>query len=154
AAPSGGNAVMAEFVKAVRAWFHRRLSWSTSRQSREERLAFAGLLAAAGSLAWFGRGLALSRQVLLWTLGSLAVLALLRRGVLKLFGPVLFYDLIRTSRRGRYFLMRIAYASLLLFLLLYRYWVSSLTRPSLLISEVAALAQGFFSTYLYTQFFI
>jgi ABC-type transport system involved in multi-copper enzyme maturation permease subunit len=145
---------MAELVKAVRAWFRHRLSWSNSRQAWQERLTFIGLLTTAAVLAWFGRGLALSRQVLLWTLWLLAVLALLRRGLLKLFGPVLFYDLVRTSRRGRYFLMRIAYASLLLLLLLYVYWVSSLTRPALLISEVAALAQGFFSTYLYTQFFI
>src|SRR5438046_2690039 len=36
---------------------------------------------------------------------------------LKLFGPVLFYDMIRAARRGRYFLLRFLYALLLLYIL-------------------------------------
>src|SRR5205814_1536979 len=37
------------------------------------------------------------------------IVALTRLGWLKLFGPVLFYDMVRTSRRGRYFLVRCLY---------------------------------------------
>ena len=35
-------------------------------------------------------------------------------GWLKLFGPVLFYDMVRTARRSRYVFIRLLYASLLL----------------------------------------
>jgi ABC-type Na+ efflux pump permease subunit len=47
----------------------------------------------------------------------LVLAVLLRQGWITLFGPVLFYDLVRIARRGRYILLRIAYALLLLMVL-------------------------------------
>ena len=47
----------------------------------------------------------------------LILAVLLRQGWITLFGPVLFYDLVRIARRGRYILLRIAYALLLLMVL-------------------------------------
>ena len=44
-----------------------------------------------------------------------------RLGHWSLFGPVLFYELVRTGRRGRYIAARIAYASTLLIVLYFVY---------------------------------
>src|SRR5690349_7931776 len=65
--------------------------------------------------------LSLSQQVVLWGLGLVVLAVLTRRGWLKLFGPVLFYDLVRTARRSRYILIRSLYALLLTVLLLWVY---------------------------------
>ena len=47
--------------------------------------------------------------------GAIVVVAVLvRQGRIALFGPVLFYDLVRIARRSRYIFLRIAYAALLL----------------------------------------
>src|SRR5207248_1382234 len=52
-------------------------------------------------------------------LGGLLVLALVfqRAGWLKLVGPLLFYDMLRSARRGRFVWVRCGYAALLLFIL-------------------------------------
>src|SRR5262249_11299519 len=47
------------------------------------------------------------------------------RAPMALFGPVLFYDLVRTARRPRYFLLRTLYATGLLLLLCWVYTVWS-----------------------------
>ena len=49
----------------------------------------------------------------------------------RLFGPVLWYDLVRTSRQGRAFLLRAAYLLVLLFvfLLLYAEWMGGADGP-------------------------
>src|SRR5262245_6356870 len=125
---------MSIFFGSSSRWFRRRLAWSNSRQSWQERVGFAGLVGAAAAIAWFSDRLSRAQQVLLWGLLLVAFAVLLRRGWLKLFGPVLFYDLIRTSRRGRYFLIRGAYAGFLLFLLGWQYLAttsfSDCERPS------------------------
>ena len=82
--------------------------------------------------------------------------ALLRGGWPKLFGPVLFYDLIRLARRGRYALLRCLYA---LFLLLMLYSVYSSHRMAIVAgggrlraSDMASLAESFFSVFMVAQF--
>ena len=57
--------------------------------------------------------LSVGQAVLLGTLFVAALVLLVRRGWLKLFGPVLYYDLVRVSRRTQYIWLRFAYAALL-----------------------------------------
>jgi ABC-type Na+ efflux pump permease subunit len=117
------------------------------------------LFAAAGWVAWVWFGdrefgplhlAALAGLVL-----ALAVLA--RRGWFKLFGPVLFYEGLRASRRARFFLLRWLYAVGLLLLLL---WVHSLWSLEMRYSaaaeqpykQQAKLAQEFFYAFAAVQF--
>src|SRR5262245_23191470 len=51
----------------------------------------------------------------IWVLVGLIGLALTRRIWLELFGPVLFYDMLRSGRRGRTVWVRVVYAGILLF---------------------------------------
>jgi ABC-type transport system involved in multi-copper enzyme maturation permease subunit len=71
------------------------------------------------------------------------------------FGPVLFFDLVRTARRHRYFLIRILYVGLLAVMLLWGYalWRHNLdypdeTRPA----EIARFTSSFFNTFMIVQF--
>ena len=87
-----------------------------------------------------------------------------RKGWIKLFGPVLFYDAIRTSRRSRYIVLRCLYASAFLLVLYWTYtsfvsslpviWPGSATRPRLVVrpSDAAALAASFFYSFMKVQF--
>ena len=68
---------------------------------------------------------------------------------LKLFGPILFYDMIRAARRGRYFLLRVLYAGLLLFIL-FTVWLDSSLRGSSH-REIALLALRFFEAFMLVQ---
>lgn len=73
---------------------------------------------------------------------------------MSLFGPVLLYDLIRMTRRGRYFLLRILYGAALL-LLLYMTFESTLgihsaSAPS---NALANFAAQFFYNFMLLQFF-
>src|SRR5688572_31617 len=137
------------------AWLRRNLAWSNSRQSWEERLGGLVLLIGATVLAWYGGRLALSHQVLLWSLLVVVLAVLLRRGWLKLFGPVLFYDLVRLSRRGRYFVLRSLYALFLAALLCWVYLLQLLegdqsgTVPA---SDMAQFAATFFYWFVAIQF--
>src|SRR6516165_2883601 len=90
----------------MRRWSGCRMRWSNSRPSWEERFCLFALLAAAAAIYWFSSGLPRFQQVMLWALLVAGVIVVLRRGWLKLFGPVLFYDLVRLARRGRYALVR------------------------------------------------
>src|SRR5205823_5651294 len=92
----------------------QRVGWSNSRQAWEERVGLGLVLSGAVILWWLGGRLALLQAVLAWGVLLVSAAVLLRRGWLKLFGPVLFYDMIRAARRGRVFLMRAIYAGILL----------------------------------------
>lgn len=101
------------------AWF-RRLGWSNSRQSWMERGAFAAWLVLAGTATYFARGWTLGGRVIAIA-GMLLLLALLlRRGWLKLLGPVFFHELRRGARR-RVHLHRTLF-TLSLFLGLFYVW--------------------------------
>src|SRR5262245_53978532 len=70
-------------------------------------LAFLG----AGAALWLLAGrLPAALQVAPWAALVLALAFAVSRGWLPLLGPVLAYDLIRTTRRGRYALLRGVYA--------------------------------------------
>lgn len=140
----------------------RRLPWSNSRQAWAERGAGLLLLGAAGLLLVLGGGLRPATRVACWGLLVLAFAALLRRGWVRLFGPVLFYDLVRTARRSRHAAARMLYGGFLLgtllavFLLGVTYHHVGLTelfsaKASLPPGESAQFAEGFFYFFMFAQ---
>jgi ABC-type transport system involved in multi-copper enzyme maturation permease subunit len=141
---------MPQFVFAWATWLRHRLPWSNSRQAWAERLAGAALLTAAVALLWFGGGLAPSRRVLLWGLLLVAAAGLLRRGWVQLFGPVLFYELLRIGRRGRYIAVRCLYVLALLVFLLFVYAV---WRDAVLIAE-GTIAQRDLANFAASFFYV
>ena len=62
-------------------------------------------------------------RAILAALILLSLVIVLRRGWVKLLGPVFFYDAIRSARRGRYFLVRTLYTGLILGLLCWTYFI-------------------------------
>jgi ABC-type transport system involved in multi-copper enzyme maturation permease subunit len=98
-------------------WLRRTFAWSGSRQAWQELIGGLALPVALVGLIWYRGVLSALQQVILGGLLLVAATVLLRRGWLKLFGPVLFYDMVRSARRGRYVLLRCAYAAVLLLLL-------------------------------------
>ena len=133
-------------------WLRRNLGWCNSPQSWGERLGAAVLLAgAACSIVWRER-LSAVQHVLVWGALGVAAAVLLRRGWLKLFGPVLFYDMVRSARRGRYIVLRCLYAGLLLFFL-FTVWLN--TRHLAAANdrrEAARMAESFFEAFMAVQF--
>jgi len=134
--------------------WQQRLQWSNSGQSWQERGALAMLVVAVAALFWFGSGLSTIVQVSLWGLLLLLAAALLRRGWLKLFGPVLFYELVRIARRSRFVWIRFGYACLLFFFLsttfsnaLFFFSVGG-TSPR---EQAAYIAETYFQTFMYIQ---
>jgi ABC-type transport system involved in multi-copper enzyme maturation permease subunit len=85
----------------------------------------------------------------------LTLAAVLRPGRWKLFGPVFFYDLVRTTRRGRSFLLRCAYVAALLvaLFLLYSRWAGGdlLGEARVPRDQLAGFAESFFTTFLVVQ---
>jgi ABC-type transport system involved in multi-copper enzyme maturation permease subunit len=144
---------MSVFRNACVTWVRQNLAWSNSRQSWEERLGVAIVLGGAALLLVFGGRLELAQQAVLWGMLVLALAVLLRRGWLKLFGPVLFYDLVRIGRRTRYTLLRCLYAIFLLALLCWIYLMWTVrSEGSIRASEMAAFAESFFYTFMVIQF--
>lgn len=124
--------------------------------------AFAGTVAAA----YYQNRLTLLQHVAVWVFFVLAAAILARKGWIKLFGPVLFYDAIRTGRRSRYIVLRCLYATAILFVLYWTY-TSYLTsqprvwrgpafppgvRPVVRQTDAAALAGWFFHNSMKLQF--
>ncbi|HMC65556.1 MAG TPA: ABC transporter permease subunit [Gemmataceae bacterium] len=100
----------------------RRLRLGLLRRSWRELLGLVCLLT-GGWLLWdFGGELSLAQRVGCWVSLALIVAALWRRGWRHLFSAVLFYDLIRSARGGRYALLRCVYAGVILFTLFLLYW--------------------------------
>ena len=91
---------MSSLVQTVVFWFRQNVGWSNSRQSWQERLGVLALLAGAVLLWRYAGGLALGQKLVLGVAWLAALAFVLRRGWLKLFGPVLFYDMVRVSRRS------------------------------------------------------
>lgn len=124
-----------------------------------DRLSLALIAAAATALWWFAGELTLATQALLWG-GLLATLAFLsRQGWLRLFGPVLFYDLVRIGRRGRFFFLRCLYGVILFAVLCWMSFVLAeqarwLNRgqesPA---ARATRLAEAFFGTFMTVQIF-
>src|SRR6266852_1746996 len=108
---------MAPYLEATAGWLKRNLAWSNSRESWEELIWFAVIVAGGAVLCWIRCKLSLPQELVLWALLIIAMAVLLRRGWLRLLGPMLFYDLVRVARRPRYYFLRCLYALLLSLLL-------------------------------------
>jgi ABC-type transport system involved in multi-copper enzyme maturation permease subunit len=149
---------MPQFVFTWAAWLQRRLPWSNSRRAWAERLAGIALLGAAAALVGFGDRLARSHRVVLWSLLLLVAAGLLRRGWIQLFGPVLFYEVLRIGRRGRYVLVRCLYvlALLLVLLLVYGVWQDAINivQGAMAPRDLAEFAASFFYVFTGMQFAI
>jgi ABC-type transport system involved in multi-copper enzyme maturation permease subunit len=123
----------------------------------------AAVLAGAAALAWYGGDLSGWQRVACWSVLGLALAYLQRSGIVRLFGPVLFYDLVRNARRTRTYVLRCGYLALLLLFLWSvvgsqierrHYYRDEVTSSSIDPQEMAALAEAFFATFMAVQFFL
>ena len=112
-------------------------------------------LAVAGVLIAYAGALDLWQLVPAWAVLLLVAAVLFRRGWLTLFGPMLWYDLVRTGRRVRTYLIRGAYLLILLAVLWMLYlnaWPHAGYRGAPLNSQIARFAESFLYTFLTTQY--
>jgi ABC-type transport system involved in multi-copper enzyme maturation permease subunit len=119
-----------------------------------ERLTGLAFLAAA-VLFWFlPDTVPAGLLVALWAAWLLVLILVVRMGWLPLLGPVFFYDLVRTTRRGRYAALRAVYAAALLLFVVLLYRVQpTLDRSAWLTSGgMARFAETFCYTFLAVQF--
>jgi ABC-type transport system involved in multi-copper enzyme maturation permease subunit len=143
-------------------WFRQNFSWSNSWISWRERFVLLAFLATAAGLVQISvasvesRGPQISVLAVLgvaWAFYLVAVVVSSWLGWLQLFGPVLFYDMVRTARRSRYVLMRLLYASLLFVILCVIFFTASRMglRERVDRRETAILAETFFSAFMIVQ---
>jgi len=124
-------------------------------QSRHERAGdltlVAGLLLAASLIALFPLQW---WQALIVGVLCLAPAAILNRlGWLKVFGPVLYYDIVRQARRGRFIVMRILYCCSLVGVLFVMAWIELPTvRYTTGVDLGTAFAKKYFEFFLALQF--
>jgi ABC-type transport system involved in multi-copper enzyme maturation permease subunit len=114
-----------------------------------------------------------TQRLILWALLLIPLAVLLRRSWLRLFGPVLFYDLVRLSRRGRNISLRCLYAGALAIVLFWLYQdtmtvsnrlpgppptgarllaLTPLSSPPTRAKLLADFAEQFFTLYMIIQF--
>lgn len=147
---------MSSVVQACLDWLRQTLRFSNSREAWLERLGFLAVLGMA-FIAWYwGRKQKLSYQVLVWSLVLISLAFVMRRGWFKLFGPVLFYDLVRVARRSRYFIIRGVYGFFLLGLLgwIWFLWYMESNMRGFRATEMAEFASSFFYTFMSVQFLV
>lgn len=134
-------------------WLRRRI-WLGGAEAKQERLALLILLLATGLLVWGSVTLSAAFQTVIFAASLVAVAVLLRRGFARLLGPMFFYDLLCTARRGRQVFLRCIYALVLLGAIfgVYASWfgTGSFGQP-LPQDQVARFATSFFTTFLATQ---
>ena len=129
--------------------------WSTSSQAWRERVgdvaliggvALAAIITFLFSIQWW--------QILgVWAMCLVPAIALGAVGWLKLFGPVLYYDMIRQARQSKFAIFRFLYVLLLVFLLFsiatgITNWRLSVTSTH----EAAEIAQRYFEVFMLVQF--
>jgi ABC-type transport system involved in multi-copper enzyme maturation permease subunit len=127
-----------------------------------ELASLAALVGAGAALLCYRDAVAPGLQIGGWSVLALALAYLLRRGWLRLFGPVLFYDLVRHARRTRTYVARSVYLAILLLFI----WgvlggpfargefedIDPSGQGNATIRQMAALTEGFFYTFLAAQF--
>jgi len=129
-----------------------------------EKIGAWSLLAFVAALLLSSKRLPVSYQLGLWGFWIVVVAILFRRGWIRLFGPVLFYDLVRTGRRTRNILLRCLY-SLALLLVLYTVYLEFSERVQILermaysnnvsaqiAQEMGKFAESFFIMFMEVQF--
>ncbi len=139
---------------ATAAWLRRHVGWSNSRRAWQERISFVLLAGGAAALWAFHKDLSGILVTILTLALILATAVLLRRGWLKLFGPVLFYDLVTTARRTRYMLLRWGYVLLMSLMLVWLFGIWNLGHDSgrFRTNEMANFAATFFYMFMTVQF--
>jgi ABC-type transport system involved in multi-copper enzyme maturation permease subunit len=117
-----------------------------------EWLLLAIALGEGVALLWGSAALGPGLRVLLWGQWLLLAASLLGLAGLSVFGPVFFYDLVRLTRRGRYFLIRVVYV-LALFFLIWCIWSSEAASRggSLTPSQMAEFANQVFFVFVAVQ---
>jgi ABC-type transport system involved in multi-copper enzyme maturation permease subunit len=147
-------------LRAPSTWLRLTFRWSNSVQSWHERAGdftvLAGIAVAAAVLALQGFGVI---DLEWWQLALACLVPLApalitnRMGWLKVFGPVLYYDMVRTGRRGRFIFLRMCYSGLLVLMLclvvlgqtnLFRFRTDSNT--------AAVIAELYFTYFIIAQF--
>ena len=104
-------------VKSGVTWIRHTFSWSNSQASWRERLIGLAFFLVAIGLIFLSIRVQAWQAAIAWGVYLIALAVCSRQGWLRLFGPVLFYDMLVTARRSRYVIMRLLYALLLLFVL-------------------------------------
>jgi ABC-type transport system involved in multi-copper enzyme maturation permease subunit len=135
-------------ASAAPVWLRRTAAWAGSRQTWAGALGGTALVAGAAALVWFSDSLPVLVQAALWAV-YVAAAVLLERWLL-LFGPVFFYDMVRSARRGRYILLRCAYACLLLLVL---FWVftTAFRYHDNSLQTMSQLAESYFESIMLVQ---
>ncbi|HEY1861991.1 MAG TPA: ABC transporter permease, partial [Gemmataceae bacterium] len=132
------------------------LKTNSTAQAACEGVAAVLLVGEAAAVLWWHASLAGPVQVLLWA-QIVATAACLRwAGLFPLFGPVLIYDLVRTSRSNRYYYVRVLYASILSIMLFWGYWMvysdAAHFGRVLRNNDLTKFSAGFFYAYMIVQF--
>jgi ABC-type transport system involved in multi-copper enzyme maturation permease subunit len=140
-------------VQRSLSWVKQTFTFSTSRESWRERIVVAAiLLSGLGLTLWCARHdyeLITNLIVSLVFLAAAAVVCWVSG--INVFGPVLIYDMIRTSRRNRYFLIRFAYAVFLLLVLAFT-WSSTSWRNMTDRQQASEIAMSYFGWFTVVQF--
>ncbi len=120
------------------------------RANRGETCALAALAVGAAALvavAWRA-SLPLPYQIVLWGVWLAGTVV-----VGRLFGPVLYYDLVRSARRLRFVAVRTAYAVVISFMLGWLFWILHLEYGgNVPPGQMPEFANGFFYTFLVIQY--
>jgi ABC-type transport system involved in multi-copper enzyme maturation permease subunit len=146
---------MSAFFRSVRNWFEGDERPAAAAHPWRDRAAVLLLVTLVGTAAgcsflW----LTFSQQVVLGGLLLVVVALAARQGWLKLFGPVLFYDLVRSARRLRFVVVRTLYALFISFILCWLFIILVMERggweqPA---ERMSTFATGFLYTFLSIQF--
>lgn len=144
---------MGDLVKSCRVWLRRNLPWSNTRRAWQERTSVVVLLAGLALVSSWADRVLLWQQVCLWGTLFLAAALLLRRGWLKLLGPVFLYELIRATRRSRYVLLRVyVYFIVLIYLVVVLAWWVDKDHPlALPANKAVTVARPFFFFFMSAQ---
>ncbi|HEV8062716.1 MAG TPA: ABC transporter permease subunit [Gemmataceae bacterium] len=121
---------MSVLIDVGRTWLKQTFTWSNTRRAWVDRLAGTGLIVCFALLAWYSHRLSATQLVSSFALLAALAAFMLRRGWIHLFGPILFYDLVRTARRTRYFVIRYLCLLTLVGLFFFVHWASNSGNPS------------------------
>jgi len=150
--------MMPPIIQASLGWYPERWADCARRWTWRERLGSLVLMASLAATWWASLRLTLLPMLALWSGWLLLGAGYLHQSRVRLFGPVCFYDLVRTGRQARYMLLRSAYVTVLLVTLSLTYasWfgggLSGLLRGGQLdVRAMAAFAHSFFLSYAVVQ---
>src|SRR5262245_42482961 len=134
-------------------WFLRRFPWAEDPRAWWRRIAELVLFVAALLLLIFVRDVGTITRFALWIL-AIGTGLFAAEGWLGTFGPVLFYDMLRSARRGRFVWLRAIYGGLLLFLLFVSFLGSRYHVDMSAAQAESQLARNFFETFSIVQFLV